>query len=53
MTDEQSLKAEWLSAERAAVEAFDRYMVLRDEEQAMWRKWRAVLLELRKSEPTQ
>lgn len=53
MTEEQSLKAAWLAADRDAVEAMEQYMVLRSAEQAAWTEWRAVLLELRKTEPTQ
>lgn len=47
MADEQELKAAWVAADRAAVEAQERYMELRDAEQAAWHRWRAVLLKQR------
>lgn len=50
MADEQELKAAWVAAERAAAEAFDRYMELRDAEQVAWRRWRNALLILRDDE---
>lgn len=50
MTDEQKLKAAWLQADAAAVEAMERYTELRDLEQVAWKNWRSVLLDLRKQD---